>query len=849
MLSPVDPTKITSLAYKNNGLLKEVMAAGNLGRTTLTTDGSYQLTKIERTSIANPWQLERDVAANIKQVTDPDLRTIKTSYDDMGNLVERIIPDEGTRRVRYDENDRPIGVWIGTDATNIVRDPSGRVTSVDYPGSCSTGPEVTVIYDQDPRCSSQQCTNTRGRVAAVRATLLCVGTTVLNRWTYYAYDAAGRVTAEYIGDLPTNALTQTYTWTKNGDLATATMPSTAKIGWKNDSSASNADADRVTEVWLGSSDNKIIDNITWKPYGPLEQYDRRDTINGSPLRMKYGYDLAYRTMQIRLDAQNGAGPYFSLGLAWDAKGRATKRDVSPELGAFDSFYLYDDADRLVCESKVASTSCPTTASQLKNNLVGGLTGAGDRTTLLRPDAGGITNTLARAESGHRITSIEQSASGTTTYSYDSKGRRIAEDNLLKNPYPANNLDRRTITYDGRGNVASVSGFDKLGRAYTMRNAFDAQNRRVFKAVEYPASSTQDQWYFFYDAYGRLTEVRYVINATAPAPQYRFYRLVWLDGLLVAYWETDSASGNPITRYVESDEAGRPVRMHAAENGDSAVQWAVDQDAWGFDKVVVGAGIYQPIVFPGQYRDEETASYLADGTMFRPGLVHNGYRTYDPFTGTYLQIDPLVTSTWDAYVYAQNNPIGRMDPDGRKSKSGGTCWLWSSRDGWDTTIVPDAACWKHQAEPVFGGDTIIGGPGGPTGDGGDGGPDAEPPTPPPPPQPKPYGSIDPDFCRDNFGFQAELDAYNRTFEGPSFGAQVLAIIAVIGAAASCPVAPVAPGAAVACAASFATAIGTGAQLGPPTIFRMAMRPEAHRKLGAAVDAHRRCMFTPPALRPR
>jgi hypothetical protein len=51
-------------------------------------------------------------------------------------------------------------------------------------------------------------------------------------------------------------------------------------------------------------------------------------------------------------------------------------------------------------------------------------------------------------------------------------------------------------------------------------------------------------------------------------------------------------------------------------------------------------------------------------MARPGLSDNRYRTYDPFSGTYLQVDAAVDQTWTPYVYAEHNPVSNTDSTGR-----------------------------------------------------------------------------------------------------------------------------------------------------------------------------------------
>src|SRR4030095_6666504 len=233
--------------------------------------------------------------------------------------------------------------------------------------------------------------------------------------------------------------------------------------------------------------------------------------------------------------------------------------------------------------------------------------------------------------------------------------------------------------------------------YVLRSAFDGKNRRVFKAFEDLVTHKQRQWFFYYDPLDRLTEARYVPDASLPAT-FTTYQLFWLGDLLTAYWQTDSPSGVTSKRYVEFDETGRPVRMHSWEAGNSRVVWAINPDAWGMDTTVIGPGVYQPIVFEGQYQDAETATFLNAGvTMNRPGLVLNGFRTYDPFTGSYLQLDPMVKDTWSAYTYADGNPVGETDPTGLESKicrevKGGSEWIRNA-DGWlDEVIIMVEECW-------------------------------------------------------------------------------------------------------------------------------------------------------------
>jgi hypothetical protein len=74
------------------------------------------------------------------------------------------------------------------------------------------------------------------------------------------------------------------------------------------------------------------------------------------------------------------------------------------------------------------------------------------------------------------------------------------------------------------------------------------------------------------------------------------------------------------------------------------------------------------------------------------MAINGFRTYDPFAGGYLQVDPLVPETWSSYGYCQSNPVGNIDPTGKMSFSEMTV-RWALHilltDGYSCADVPES----------------------------------------------------------------------------------------------------------------------------------------------------------------
>ncbi|MFN0251906.1 MAG: RHS repeat-associated core domain-containing protein, partial [Kofleriaceae bacterium] len=200
-----------------------------------------------------------------------------------------------------------------------------------------------------------------------------------------------------------------------------------------------------------------------------------------------------------------------------------------------------------------------------------------------------------------------------------------------------------------------------------------------------------------DPLDRLTEVQYFPDFNAKGT-YTLFQLVWIGDRLVGYWQTDQPGGVTSKRYVGTDETGRPIDMFSwPSSGDATRIWAVNPFAWGEMQIwPLGAGIFQPVLFAGQYIDDWTVVTLADGvTTHRPGLVWNGYRTYDPFTGGYLQLDPLAARTWSYYLYADNNPVSSDDPTGRATWDGGE---WDGEG--ETIVIEGTSPEEDTIEPIW-----------------------------------------------------------------------------------------------------------------------------------------------------
>jgi RHS repeat-associated protein len=716
IVNPVNTSQFTGMVYDSAGKVTEIDGAGSLAKTINHYDGTPgrdgRITSVDRfktSTTFDTWSLLYAWLGDQSQVTDGDSKVTGSTRDDLGRLVKISSPDLAASTVRvFDAASRLTTIvedlgGASQRTHSFTYDSMSRQTVADYAPRCTpqAGNQNHAITQRSydvlpsgvscPAGMTNHCANIKGHLAYVQQVLLCETVDLNNypdgshdQFTFYAYDDAGRLIEEYITDdtVPTARIDHLYyTYRRNGDLWSVTTPSALGILYSFGSVNSNSDGDLVSSISVNGSN--VIDTVQWSPFGPWKQYNWEATIGGTGLRNRVARNLAYRiTTVFGAELQSGASNNAQVAITEDAMGRVTSRSFTPAVtGLQNSFFTYDEQSRVTCES-AASGTCPTSGANLKNNHDLSFKNAGDWKEILRPIAGSTNGTINNVNtsgttygSSHQVTDVNQSNGNPkfqhTAFTYDAYGDRISDDNTTKLTN-----DTRTYSYDGRGNIANVRGQYFTSGAwhfYDVASAFDAKNRRVYKSFYDETTAKTATWFLYYDAVDRLTEVRYTPD-TSVSMTYSVFDLVWLDDKLVLYYETDFPGSTISRRYVTSDETDRPMQLwNWPSSGDATRVWAVNPSAWGFDTNVVGPNVYQPILFAGQYQDGETKAYENDGaTIHRPGVALNGFRTYDPFVGEYLQVDPLVDKTWSTYLYTRSDPVGGRDPTGLCNSEDPSC---------------------------------------------------------------------------------------------------------------------------------------------------------------------------------
>jgi RHS repeat-associated protein len=142
---------------------------------------------------------------------------------------------------------------------------------------------------------------------------------------------------------------------------------------------------------------------------------------------------------------------------------------------------------------------------------------------------------------------------------------------------------------------------------------------------------------------------YDVNASVPAvlsdgTNYYIYGPIGPGGQQLPI-EQINESGTPAPIFLHHDRQGSTV---ATTSATGQVLSTAGYDPYGN---LIGSQTTTPLGYDGAYTDAET------------GLLYLIDRYYDPTTGQFLSVDPLVAATGQPYAYANGNPVSNSDPTG------------------------------------------------------------------------------------------------------------------------------------------------------------------------------------------
>jgi RHS repeat-associated protein len=548
--------------------------------------------------------------------TDANLHAVTMEYDEL-NRLKKTTQDPGglnlvTETVQFDENGNPL----------VVRDPKGQTIT-------STFDELNRLKSKSYAFAPGDTTRPWRYTASVdygydeNGNLITTDEHVASGTdppepplrTVREYDRLDRLTKE-TQPLPDRSSREVrYTYYRNGFRKTVTDPTDSVTEYTYD----GQNRLQTATTGFGTADAKTTAYTYW-PDDLLKTVTYPNGVAAS-----HGYDKADRLLT--LENARGATPVSSYTYSYDPNGnRRTQVEVNglPAPVTETTTYTYDDLDRL------ASVTYPVDAAYPQGRVVTyGYDAVGNR---LRETEKNSADTLLADKQGvfdaaNRLTELQDlvTPAESTSFTWDANG------NQLTKATAGVTTENR---YDLRDKLVEVV----QGASTLSRFQYDAQGRRNLKIGE------EGLRQYVYDQTSLLTEY--------DAAGLQKAKYTYGSDRLISLTRTDEPR-----RYFSLDGLRSVVNL-TDDSGDVAASYHLS--AWGEYRFPAELDASRNrFGFTGHLFDTETQLYAAKARYFDPKLGR--FLTQDSFLG---QIDE--PPSLHRYLYAANNPLVFVDPDGNES---------------------------------------------------------------------------------------------------------------------------------------------------------------------------------------
>ncbi|MFJ8076993.1 RHS repeat domain-containing protein [Streptomyces sp. NPDC096176] len=654
-----------------------------LGQTTERREyGSLQPTGTDFTTTTYTYT----PAGHPQTVTGPDKAKWTYSYDLYGRKISATDPDSGTSTTSYDVLDRVASTTDARSATlNYAYDELGR--KIGMWQTSKTDANKLAAWTFDTLAKGQQDTAVRyeGGVNQTGSKAYTKKVT--------GYDGLYNITASQI-QLPATE-----------PLVEAGVPSTLSFtaGYNADGSLNNERQPAVgglpaetvaytTNAFGGHTKTQgitgYLQGATFSPQGDLTQLTLGidGTLSADQAYLNYEYEAGTRrlTRSFVTDDVHGYMPQ-ELKFTQDDAGNVTSIfDATTQGGTTKADYqcfAYDGHRRLI-EAWTPTTADCAPAGRSTANLGGAA-----------PYWTSYSYTLA----GQRDKEKQHSSSGDTETDY-TYGSPAGQPHTLISA--TTGTATNTYTYDDRGNTRT-----RPGTQATQTLTWNAEGK-LATATE-PAVGTKPAFAtdYLYDADGEL-----LIRRTSSGDGDTVLYIGDTEVRLTAKGSTKTLAG---TRYYTAN--GRTIAVRTATNGTSGSGLKfLAADHHGTASVALDATTYASTKrYTNPFGSErgpkvtwaDDKGFLGKTDDNATGLTHIGARQYDPATGQFISVDPLLSTdqpqSLNGYSYANANPVTLSDPSGLRpdgacggsnsSCNGGTESWTKTDDSWNWSYAKET---KH-----------------------------------------------------------------------------------------------------------------------------------------------------------
>ncbi|MFJ5780226.1 RHS repeat-associated core domain-containing protein [Streptomyces sp. NPDC093094] len=589
-------------------------------------------------------------AGQQKTVTGPDQTKWTYTYDLFGRQTAATDPDKGDTTSAFNDLDQVTSTTPNNDSAKTLLyeyDELGRRTGLWQKDK--TAANQLAAWTFDTLAKGQQDTAVRydgGAVAPGKAY-----TQKIN-----AYDSLYNVTSSQLilpeGDELKAAgvgpmLTFTAAYRVDGTVGQTGSPAVGGLPSETVSYTYNPTGQQLTS----RGTTGYLQGAAFSPQGDLRQLRLgTDGVSGKQAYITDSYEPGTRRLTgIQVTDDIHSYPLQDLTFTQDDAGNVTSVFDTTTLGGTakpdHQCFTYDGYSRMT-EAWTPKTADCATSGRTNANIDG---------------AAPYWTSYTYNQAGQRATETKHASAGDTTTSY-------VYNDTTKDTKP-HTLDKTTgarttsYTYDSSGNTTS-----RPGPAAQQTLAWNAEGE-LSKLTE----GTKQTGYL-YDANGELL----IRKATGDGDTILY--LGNTEVRLTTKGTTKTVSG---TRYYTAN--GQTIAVRTATAGVTGTKLSfLASDHHGTSNVAMEAGTFaltkryttpfgaprgtNPSTWPD---DKAFLGKPADSTT---GLTHIGAREYDPITGQFISVDPLLEldkhQTLNGYSYAAQSPLTHSDPSGMGLACGG-----------------------------------------------------------------------------------------------------------------------------------------------------------------------------------
>ncbi|MFB6508342.1 MULTISPECIES: RHS repeat-associated core domain-containing protein [unclassified Streptomyces] len=586
-----------------------VPSGSDYTRTLFTYTPGGQISKMTGPDDA-VWSYGYDVRGRQEYAIDPDKGRTDTTYNDADQPVTVTTTLNGVSRTLitdYDELGRKTGTWDG------VKDSAHQLTKFTFDSLAKGQPSASIRY----------VGGTAGKIYSQTVT---------------GYDALGRAKGTktviaasdplVVAGAP-QTFTQTTAYNIDGTVQSASMPALADLPAETVNNSYNSlglltGSDGITDY---------IQDIGYSSYGDIEETRLGTSTGAKQLQVFNRYEDGTRRLSNThtLD-QTNAGYTSDVDYAYDSSGNVLS--VTDKANGTDTqCFAYDGYRRLTEAWTPQSDRCADTRSA---NSLGG--------------PAPYWTSWTYASGGLRKTQTEHKVSGDTqtSYSYPPVNASGTGQPHTLTSYTVNGGTERALSYDEHGNTTKRYG--PTGSAQSL--AWDIEGKLTRLTEE---AKTTD---YLYDANGELLIRRN-------------------QGETVLYLAGQELHYNSATKKFTAERYYAAGSVTAVRT-EAGLHWMID-DHHGTASMAVDAvtqSITRSYTKPfGETRGTASSAwpddkgFLGKAADVSTGLVHVGAREYDPTTGRFLSVDPVIApedhESLNGYAYANNTPVTKSDPSGER----------------------------------------------------------------------------------------------------------------------------------------------------------------------------------------